>query len=82
MQNINIISVIDELNQYSNGNVTRESLIETLSDLIYELKNQDTNLYKLDSMAQELYGEFGFDTCTLQEQKELLTKLINKELCN
>lgn len=83
MQNINIISVIDELNQYSNGNVTRESLIETLSNLIYELKNQDNSReYKLDSMAQELYGEFGFDTCTLQEQKELLTKLINKELCN
>ena len=89
MQNLNLISVIDELNQYSNGNVTRESLIETLSNLTYKLKNQDNSKeldyikeYELDSMATEIYGEFGFNTCTLQEQKELLTKFINKELCN
>ena len=37
---------------------------------------------KLDYMAQVKYGEFGFDTCTIQEQKELLTQFINKELCN
>ena len=81
MQKSDIISVIDELNQYSNGNVTTESLIETLSDLIYKLKNNEES-NSLDLIAEEVYGEFGFDTCTLQEQKEILTKFINKELCN
>jgi len=28
-----ILSTIDELNQYLNGNVTKESLIETLDEL-------------------------------------------------
>lgn len=81
MQKSDIISVIDELNQYSNGNVTTESLIETLSDLIYKLKNNEESK-SLDLIAEEVYGEFGFDTCTLHQQKEILTKFINKELCS
>ena len=33
-----ILATIDELNQYLNGNVTKESLISTLIELVGELK--------------------------------------------
>ena len=33
-----IISTIDELNQYLNGNVTKESILETLESLKRQIK--------------------------------------------
>ena len=38
-------------------------------------------LKKLDKLANELYAEFGFNTCTEKQQEEILTifiKNINK----
>ena len=35
---IEIISTIDELNQYLNGNVTKESILETLESLKRQIK--------------------------------------------
>ena len=32
----------------------------------------------LNELAQELYGEFGFDTCTFDEQAEILTIVSEK----
>ena len=37
----------------------------------------------LDKMAQEVLGEFGFSTCTSDQQETLLTNYLNfKRLCN
>jgi len=36
-----IITSIDELNQYLNGNVTKESLITTLEELVTNLKRRE-----------------------------------------
>tara|TARA_R110002012_G_scaffold40991_2_gene112566 strand:+ start:527 stop:724 length:198 start_codon:yes stop_codon:yes gene_type:complete len=30
-----------------------------------------------DLLAQEIYSEFGFDTCKMVEKEEILTKTIN-----
>jgi len=30
-----------------------------------------------DLLAQEIYSEFGFDTCKMVEREEILTKTIN-----
>ena len=30
---------------------------------------------KLDKLAQEIFGEFGFDTCTLEQQVVIIIKL-------
>ena len=30
-----------------------------------------------DLLAQELYSEFGYDTCSMVEKEEILTKTIN-----
>ena len=38
LKRIDVIAAIDELNQYLNGNVPKESLIVTLIDLVGELK--------------------------------------------
>ena len=35
---IEILATIDELNQYLNGNVTKEAVIEALQELLHELK--------------------------------------------
>jgi hypothetical protein len=32
-----ILATIDELNQYLNGNVTKDSLVETLTDLAFKI---------------------------------------------
>lgn len=31
---------------------------------------------KLDNLAKDMYGEFGFATCSEQEQKSILSTLI------
>ena len=38
LKRIDVIAAIDELNQYLNGNVPKESLIDTLIELVGELK--------------------------------------------
>ena len=30
-----------------------------------------------DLLAQEIYGEFGYETCSMVEKEEVLTKTIN-----
>ena len=30
-----------------------------------------------DLLAQEIYGEFGYETCSMVEKEEILTKTIN-----
>ena len=30
---------------------------------------------KLDKLAQEIFGEFGFDTCTLEQQLIIINKI-------
>ena len=30
---------------------------------------------KLDKLAQEIFGEFGFDTCTLEQQLLIINEL-------
>ena len=40
-------------------------------------------MQKLDTIAQEVFGEFGFATCTSDQQEILLTNYLNfKKLCN
>ena len=40
-------------------------------------------MQKLDKIAQEVFGEFGFTTCTLHQQETILTHYSNfKKLCN
>jgi hypothetical protein len=34
---------------------------------------------KLDKIAMELFGEFGYNTCSEQEQMEILKQLSNEE---
>ena len=47
MYNINlkaeVISTIDELNQYMNGNVTNDSIVESLKQLQNNIKNYKFN---------------------------------------
>tara|TARA_R100000353_G_scaffold130618_1_gene92713 strand:- start:337 stop:525 length:189 start_codon:yes stop_codon:yes gene_type:complete len=40
---------------------------EVSSNLTVITKNQ-VMIEKLDKLAQEIFGEFGFDTCTLEQQ--------------
>jgi len=44
---IEIIATIDELNQYRNGNVTDEAIIEALESLIGEIYGEDRRITQL-----------------------------------
>jgi len=35
-------------------------------------------MQQLDKISQEIYGEFGFTTCTPSQQIEILTNFLNK----
>ncbi len=32
----------------------------------------------LDKLAEKMYGEFGFSTCTIEEQREILESYASK----
>ena len=34
---------------------------------------------KLDKIAREIFGEFGFDTCTLEQQLIIINKLYRND---
>ena len=39
-------------------------------------------MQKLDNIAQKVFGEFGFTTCTSDQQEIILTNYLNfKKLC-
>ena len=33
---------------------------------------------KIDKLAEELYGEFGFSTCTEEQQKIIINKILDE----
>jgi len=33
---------------------------------------------KIDKLAKEMYGEFGFSTCTEEQQQVILKKILDK----
>jgi hypothetical protein len=48
-------------------------------------KNQNSDLASwlhmtLDVLAQEKYGEFGYTTCTCDQQKEIIIEMVERNL--
>lgn len=43
---------------------------------------KDTNMDWLDHQAQEQYGEFGFHSCSIEEQEELVYLLTESIINN